>query len=88
MPRCRRDLERRIERTSKRVFRTLQLWGGYARIDYRVDESERFYCLEANPNPEIARCEEMAAAATAAGMSYEELLQRILNLGIRRRRRI
>jgi len=81
-----KTLRRHIERTSKRVFRTLQLWGGYARIDYRVDDSERIYCLEANPNPEIARREEMALAAAAAGMSYEELLQRILNLGILRRR--
>jgi D-alanine-D-alanine ligase len=78
-------LERQIERTSKRIFRTLQMWGGYARIDYRVDENEHLYCLEANPNPEIARREEMALAAMAAGMSYEELLQRILNLGIRRK---
>jgi D-alanine-D-alanine ligase len=77
------SLERRIEQTSKRVFRTLQM-DGYARIDYRVDESERFYCLEANPNPEIARGEEMAAAAGAAGLAYEQLLQRILNLGMRR----
>jgi D-alanine-D-alanine ligase len=80
-----KELERRIERTSKRVFRTLQLFGGYARIDYRVDDSERLYCLEANPNPEIARYEEMAEAAADAGLSYEEILQRILNLGIRRR---
>jgi D-alanine-D-alanine ligase len=77
------DLARRIDRTSRRVYRTLQL-GGYARIDYRIDENDRIYCLEANPNPEIARGEEMAAAALAADMSYEKLLQRILNLGIRR----
>ena len=75
-------LAKRIERTSKRIFRTLQL-GGYARIDFRVDEGDNFYCLEANPNPEIARGEEMAEAAGAAGISYEQLLQRIVTLGIR-----
>ena len=42
------------------------------------------FCLEANPNPEIARYEEMAKSAEMAGMSYEALLQRILNLGLRR----
>jgi D-alanine-D-alanine ligase len=76
-------LERRIEKTSKRVFRTLQL-EGYARIDYRIDAEGRFYCLEANPNPEIARGEEVAAAAAAAGISYQQLLHRIINLGLRR----
>jgi D-alanine-D-alanine ligase len=41
--------------------------------------------LEANPNPEIAWGEEYASAAEAAGTEYEELLQRIISLGIRRR---
>jgi D-alanine-D-alanine ligase len=77
------DLTRRIVLTSKRVYRTLQL-GGYARIDYRIDENGRIYCLEANPNPEIARSEEVASAAKAAGIPYPQLLQRIVNLGIRR----
>ena len=70
-------LERRIERASKRIFRTLQMWGGYARIDYRVDENERLYCLEANPNPEIASIEEFASAADAAGIPYGKMLEKI-----------
>ena len=82
-PRFDAALTQQIVKTSKRVYRTLQL-GGYARIDYRIDENGRVYCLEANPNPEIARSEEVAAAAKAAGIPYPQLLQRILNLGIRR----
>ncbi|MGQ0735896.1 MAG: hypothetical protein ACT4QD_19855 [Acidobacteriota bacterium] len=38
---------------------------------------------EANPNPEIAPGEEFASAAEAAGVPYPELLQKILNLGLR-----
>jgi len=82
-PRLDAALLQQIVKTSKRVYRTLQL-GGYARIDYRIDGNGRVYCLEANPNPEIARKEEVASAAMAAGISYPQLLQRILNLGIRR----
>jgi D-alanine-D-alanine ligase len=82
-PRLSDALAQRIIKSSKRVYRTLQL-GGYARIDYRIDESGRLFCLEANPNPEIARSEEVASAAKAAGISYPQLLQRIVNLGIRR----
>jgi len=81
-PRLGDALAAQIVKTSKRVYRTLQL-GGYARIDYRLDEDGRIYCLEANPNPEIARSEEVADAAKAAGISYPQLLQRIVNLGIR-----
>jgi D-alanine-D-alanine ligase len=76
-------LEKRLLRLSKRVYRTLDL-EGYARIDYRIDKAGEPFCLEANPNPEIARYEEMAQAAEMAGISYEALLQKILNLGLRR----
>ena len=36
-----------------------------------------------NPNPELADGEEFASAARAHGVSYPELLQRILTLGLR-----
>ena len=39
--------------------------------------------LEANPNPQIAKGEDFAASADKVGVSYESLLQRIVNLGMR-----
>ncbi len=72
-----------LERTSKRIFRMLSL-EGYARIDYRLSNDSKLYFLEANPNPELADEEEFASAAAKAGMSYTDLIQRILNLGLRR----
>lgn len=72
---------RRIERTSKRIYRLLNL-SGYARLDYRLSESGRLYLLEANPNPQIARNEDFADAAEHAGMKYEELLQKLVTLGL------
>ena len=39
--------------------------------------------LEANPNPQIARGEDFAASAEKIGLSYEAVLQRIINLGLR-----
>ena len=72
-----------LERLSKRIYRILGL-EGYARIDYRLRNDGRIYFLEANPNPEIAREEEFADAAQAAGIGYEALVQRILNLALRR----
>jgi len=72
-------------RTSRRIYRILQI-DGYARIDYRLSPTGELYFLEANPNPEVAEREEFASAAQAAGISYPKLLQKILNLGLRRDR--
>jgi D-alanine-D-alanine ligase len=74
-------MAKEIERTSKRIYRLLGL-SGYARLDYRLTERRRLYLLEANPNPQIARKEDFADSAEHAGMSYEELLQKIVTLGL------
>jgi D-alanine-D-alanine ligase len=71
-----------IQRLCKRAFRILTL-NGYARIDMRMDESGKVYVLEANPNPQLAYGEDFAESAEKAGIGYQELLQRILSLGLR-----
>jgi len=70
-----------LERLSKRVYRLLSL-SGYARLDYRLREDGRFYLLEANPNPQIARNEDFADSAEHAGIEYEELVQKLVTLGL------
>jgi D-alanine-D-alanine ligase len=72
----------RIQHLCKRVYRALHV-SGYARIDLRLDEQGRMYVLEANPNPQIAYGEDFAESAERAGLSYEALMQRILNEGLR-----
>jgi D-alanine-D-alanine ligase len=74
------DLRQKIQRTCKRVYRILGL-SGYARIDIRLDRSGRVYIIEANANPQLAYGEDFAESAERAGISYETLLQRIINLG-------
>ena len=81
------DLQRMIERTCRRIYRLLGLTG-YARLDFRLTEDGQALFLEANPNPEIAADEEYAAAAQAAGISYDQMLQRFLRLGMRRAARL
>jgi D-alanine-D-alanine ligase len=71
----------KIQYLCKRVYRTLDL-SGYARIDLRVEENGRVYVLEANPNPQLAYGEDFAESAEHGGLSYEELLQRIVNCGL------
>lgn len=71
----------RIQHICRRVYRALEL-SGYARIDLRMDKEGKVYVLEANPNPQIARGEDLAESAKRAGLSYEALLQRIIMLGL------
>jgi D-alanine-D-alanine ligase len=76
-------VEERLLHDSKRIYRILELTG-YARIDFRLDDENRLYFLEANPNPDIAEVEEFASAARYDGLSYPKLLERILRLGLPR----
>ncbi|HVZ98981.1 MAG TPA: ATP-grasp domain-containing protein [Caulobacterales bacterium] len=76
-------VETRIREMVKRICRTLEL-DGYARIDFRLTSAGVPYFIEANPNPEIAESEEFSQAAQHSGMTYTELLNRILALGLRR----
>jgi D-alanine-D-alanine ligase len=71
----------RIQYLCKRVYRALDL-SGYARIDLRMDESGKAYVIEANPNPQLGYGEDLAESAERAGVSYEQLLQRILTTGL------
>jgi D-alanine-D-alanine ligase len=71
-----------IQHLCKRAYRALEL-SGYARIDLRLEDNGNVWVLEANPNPQIAKGEDFAASAEKLGLSYEGLMQRIINLGLR-----
>jgi D-alanine-D-alanine ligase len=71
-----------VQHVSKRAYRVLEL-SGYARIDLRLDGSGTVHVLEANPNPQLARNEDFARSADFAGLSYANLVQRILSIGMR-----
>jgi D-alanine-D-alanine ligase len=74
-------VEREIASIAKQCFRRLGL-SGYARLDLRMRPDGRLYVLEANPNPDLTYGEDFAESAEAAGVGYEELLQRIVRLGM------
>lgn len=67
---------------SKNIYRALGL-SGYARLDYRLTERGDAYLLEANPNPQIAKDEDFARSAAHVGISYPELIDELLKLGMR-----
>ena len=71
-----------LERLSSKIYRALGM-SGYARLDYRLTEAGDVYLLEANPNPQIAEDEDFAKSALHIGISYPELIDRLLRLGMR-----
>lgn len=73
----------KIKKVARRTYSILGL-SGYARIDFRLDAAGEMYVLEANPNPQIAKGEDFAQSSERAGLPYAALLQRILNVGLRR----
>jgi D-alanine-D-alanine ligase len=78
------ELRGRIERAAVSAFRALKL-RDYARIDFRVSSATNEpYLLEVNPNPYLeAKCE-VAMGAREIGLSYPQLIQRIVETAARR----
>ena len=74
-------LEARIIQACKRIYRLLTI-DGYARIDLRLTRDNELYFIEANPNPMLADGEDFALSAQKAGLSYPDLIERILRLGL------
>jgi D-alanine-D-alanine ligase len=51
-------------------------------MDLRLTDDGRIYLIEANANPNLEYGEDFAESAEAAGISYQALLQKIINLGL------
>lgn len=71
-----------IARLCKRAYRVLRM-NGYGRMDLRLRADGRIFILEANANPNLEFGEDFAESAESTGISYEALLQRVINLGMR-----
>jgi D-alanine-D-alanine ligase len=71
----------RIQQEARAAFRALKL-SGYARIDFRMAQDGRFYCLEANTLPGMTQTSLIPQAAAAAGITFPELCERIVRLAI------
>lgn len=56
---------------------------GYARVDFRVDPQGKPWILEINPNCCISPDAGLADAALKAGLSYEDLIARVVEAALR-----
>jgi D-alanine-D-alanine ligase len=71
----------RIQELALAAFGALKL-SGCARIDFRLSDDGLFYCLEANTLPGMTELSLIPQAAAAAGISFEDLCERIVHLAI------
>jgi D-alanine-D-alanine ligase len=75
---------RKVQDLARRAFVALKL-RGYARIDFRMAADGSFYCLEANTLPGMTQTSLIPQAAAAAGISFTELCNRIVQLALEQR---
>jgi D-alanine-D-alanine ligase len=70
-----------IQEQARWAFRALKL-RGYARIDFRMTGDGTFQCLEANTLPGMTELSLIPQAAAAAGITFPELCERIVQLAL------
>jgi len=77
LPPSDRDLAIRLQTIAKQCWNLFHL-RGYARVDFRVDEHGQPYVLEINANPCITSGSGFPVACEKSGLSYDDMVQRIL----------
>ncbi|HTF90161.1 MAG TPA: ATP-grasp domain-containing protein, partial [Planctomycetota bacterium] len=78
-------LTEKIQAIALEAYKALRV-RDYGRVDLRMDEAGNVYVIEVNASCYLERSSELAMAAKAAGIEYEDLLERIVQLALERRR--
>ena len=78
-----KKLENKIKRLSLSAYKALRC-RDYGRVDFRLDKQGRPFVLEVNPNPDISEDAGLFRMAKAAGLSYKELIDKILKSALER----
>jgi D-alanine-D-alanine ligase len=73
------ELKARIERSALLAYRALKI-RDYARVDFRISsKTGEPFVLEVNPNPYLEKDSELGMAAEHRGMSYQQLIEKIID---------
>jgi D-alanine-D-alanine ligase len=70
------ELTERVQDIALKVHKLLRL-GYYSRIDFKMDDNNEFYCLEANTLPGMTPTSLLPQEALAVGISYNELCEKV-----------
>lgn len=79
------DVVTQINNWGLRAFKALKCYG-YGRFDLRLNPANQPYFLEFNSLPGMTALSLVPKAAKAAGITFPELLEKIIDLGIKRPR--
>lgn len=77
------NLTRALQSCAETVYKTLRL-NAYARMDFRMDKEQNFYCLEANTLPGMTPTSLLPQEAAAVGMDFGELCQEIIRVSMKK----
>lgn len=84
---CPAELPASVEEEAADIaLRTYQALGcrDYARVDMRLDRDNRLFVLEINPNPDLTDGVAFMASAQAAGLSFSDTLEIIVEEALKR----
>jgi D-alanine-D-alanine ligase len=76
----------KLSDTALAAYRAVKL-RDYGRIDMRLTPDGEVFVIEANPNPWLSSKHEFAMAAKKFGLSYTQLIEKIVGLALDRTRR-
>ena len=76
-----KEATERVQQQALLAFKALKL-RGCARIDFRLTTEGEFYCLEANTLPGMTELSLIPQGASAMGISFPELCERIVRLAL------
>lgn len=74
-----------MRKCAEKVFKVLRLQS-YARMDFRMNDRNEFFCLEANTLPGMTPTSLLPQEAAAEGTSFEELCEELINVSLRKYR--
>jgi len=71
------EVAKKAQQQALKAFHSLGC-EGYARVDFRMNNQNELYCLEVNTLPGMTPTSLVPKAAKAVGISFEELIKRII----------
>ncbi|MFH1360322.1 MAG: ATP-grasp domain-containing protein [Candidatus Omnitrophota bacterium] len=77
------DLAKKLQEIALKVYKLVDC-RDLGRVDFRVDDQGHPYVLEINPLPCLSKDDTFFYIAQVLGISYEEIIGRVLNYGLER----
>lgn len=77
------QLEKKISALALKVYNAVEC-RDFGRVDFRVDKDGRPYVLEINPLPSLSTEDVFMVVAKVTGITYEQMIGKILNSALKR----